>query len=202
MRRLVLVAITVACGPPPAAPQHVVSNQAPPSDAALAEPSVDIAGTPAGPFRSAESFCQRWEAKNNEGVEERERKCSGGSGLEEDCESECGFRSHCAVTAMDASSLGPFRSAQLVELWQPCGPGDCYLALGTARGIWLASEVSQCSTGEGFSASLTTKSLGAEQDALVWHYEHDFGTPPDVQSESPTLRCRATRGAPECVEDP
>lgn len=196
----IVLAALFGCGGAPAAPATRVVPAAIPTPP-VAPASIDLAALPAGPFASAQQFCSRWLAVKNQGVAELEARCAGRPDAE-GCASDCGYESTCTITGVPAGALGPFRSAQLVDLFVPCGPGDCLLALGTADGVWLADEVAQCSGGEGFSASLTTRTLAAEADALVWRYDHDYGEPPALAHEAATVRCRLVAGRPSCSYDP
>lgn len=186
--------VLAACGGAPAAPA--------PATPAPARPpaSIDVSQLPAGPFASAQEFCTRWLAVKNEGIAQLTARCASDPGAD-GCPTDCGPESTCTITHL-AGTVGPFRSAELVDLFEPCGPGNCLLALGTAGGVWLADEVAQCSGGEGYSASLTTRALTADGGSLVWRYAHDYGEQPAIEHEQATVRCRIVAGRPSCAGDP
>jgi len=183
-----------ACGGAPiAAPPP--STPAPPARPAQWLRSLDLDVMPAGPFRSAEDYCERWKARQNKGVAKEEERCRAAPQAD-GCISGYGPESTCWVEPLSTSS--PFDRAQVLALMPPGGPADCYLALTSARETWLVYEVPQCAPGEGIHAALSTTSLATRGDALVWTYEHDFGQYGDSEHESTAVTCRRRARVPAC----
>ena len=153
---------------------------------------------PAGPYRSAAAYCDRWREPHARAAAEQTEQCTADP---ESCISGCGLVSVCNITELPATSLGSFRAAELVQISaSACGASDCYLALTDASGTWFVHEVNACASGEGISASLDTIALGTARDQLVWHYAHHVRDD-DVLDERVFVRCRATTGAPACSMD-
>jgi len=160
--------------------------------------SLELDALPAGPYRSAAAYCDRWSPPRARAVAEQNEQCTADP---ESCISGCGLVAVCNITKLSAASLGSFRAAELVEISaSACGAADCYLALTDASGTWFVHEVNSCSSGEGVSASLETIAVGVVGEQLVWQYAHHVRED-DVLDERRFVRCRATAGAPACSAD-
>jgi hypothetical protein len=200
--RVSWIVLVTACGSRPSVTSAPPATPAPaPAPMVRSVGSVEAHVLPAGPFPSAEAFCRSWRAQHEPAVVAQNDECAANP---DGCISGCGLASSCKAQVLPIASLGPFRSAELVEPSDSsCGSGACYLTVTDARGTWFVHEVADCTPGEGTSASVDTISLSADGKLLVWRYDHRYDAGDGEKSEERiTVRCRAGSSAPRCDAEP